>query len=230
MVALLVLGGCAGAAPPDPAATEAAVSRAVAATATALAPLSPASPTLAPARTATAPPPTATLAPRPSPTPIAATAVGSPTTGTPAAPAGTMPAAGGTPGVRLTVDEAAYIRSVSQVIREFNRSFDRFVELVNDPRPEDASWRLSLSAELALWASGSDMSRNVRSPQSLAPVHGRVIAGLDLYQEAARQIVEALDRADQEQLTQGLGSARQARQSFNEAEMELQRLARERGL
>jgi hypothetical protein len=214
---LVILSACGGPAapPPDPTAVESVIQAAVAATATALAAERP---TVAPVASTASP----TTAPSASPTSAPPTAEAT------TAPA-TRPPVVGTPN-RLTSDEAAYVRSVIQVIREFNRSFDRFSELLNQPNPEDASWRLALNAELTLWGSSATLARNVQAPASFASVHQRVLTGLGLYEQASNQITQAFESGNNELMNQGLQSAVQARQSFAEAEGELTRIARERNL
>jgi hypothetical protein len=170
-------------------ATEAAVQTAVAATATALA-----------LRQGTATP----------------TRVANPVaTGTPAVVA---PVASGTPGARVTPEEAAYVNGVAQVIQEFNRSYMRFGQLLTQPDPENESWQQAFTAELRLWANGADLARNVRSPETLLPVHQRVMEGLDLYQQAALQLTNALQTGDEAGFNQGITSVHQARQAFAQAE------------
>jgi hypothetical protein len=116
------------------------------------------------------------------------------------------------------------------LIQEYNRSFDHFRTLVDEPRPQDPSWRLELESELTLWADGADAARSGQAPPAFQPVHERVINGLLLYGQAARQITQAMEAGDNELARQGLESVTQARQSFAEAEDELTRIARERGL
>lgn len=213
---LVVLSACSllPTAAPDPAATEAAIQRAVASTATALAA---SLPTPRPATvTPTVPRATVTPAPVRQPSPAGLVA---PATGT---PAGTR-----TP---LTSEEAAYLRSLRLFLREFDQSFNRFAQLVSDPRPEDASWRLALSAELRLWAEGAEAARGVRPPASMVPIHQQVMTGLDLYRQASQQITEALQAGDEDGIRQGLEKVRQARRAFFEAERAIERLAQERGL
>ncbi|MCC6628260.1 MAG: hypothetical protein IT340_12775 [Chloroflexi bacterium] len=227
LVGSVLLSGCLalprGAA--DPAATEAAIEAAVAATGTAIAATAPTPPPLV-AAPVTQPP--ATLAPSPRPLVTAATPAASPTV-TGAAPVTPSPAVTRVT-QPLTSDEAAYLRSVVPFIRQFNQSFDRFVELVGDPKPEDASWRLSLGAELQLWADGAEAARGVRPPETMLPIHRQVIAGLDSYRDASRQITEALQQGNSEQVRQGLDSVQKARRAFNEASLEIERLAQARGL
>jgi hypothetical protein len=222
---LVVLSACSllPAAAPDPAATEAAIQRAVAGTATALAASLPAaSPVTATRPAPTAMPPAAPARP-PSPAALVVPATGAPA-GTPATPR--------PPGTRppLTSEEAAYLRSLRLFLREFNQSFERFAELVSDPRPEDATWRMALSAELRLWADGAEAARGVRPPESMAPLHRQVMTGLELYRQASQQITQALQAGDEAGVRRGLEMVRQARRAFFEAERELERLAQERGL
>jgi hypothetical protein len=221
----VVLSACSllPAATPDPAATEAAIQSAVAGTATALAASLPAA---SPA-TAAQPAPTATPSAVPTRPPSPAVLV-VPATGT---PAGT-PATPRPPGTRtpLTSEEAAYLRSLRPFLREFNQSFDRFAELVSDPRPEDATWRVALSAELRLWADGAEAARGVRPPESMASIHRQVVTGLELYRQASQQITQALQAGDEDGVRRGLEMVRQARRAFFDAERELERLAQERGL
>jgi hypothetical protein len=227
LIGSLLLGGCLvmprGAA--DPVATEAAIEAAVAATGTALAGTVPTSLPVT-AEAAVLPSATSAVSTRPpttSPTaPPALVATGT-------APATPRPAVTRT-AQPLTSDEAAYLRSVVPFIRQFNQSFDRFVELVGDPQPEDASWRLSLGAELQLWADGAEAARGVRPPPSMMPVHQQVLTGLDSYRDASRLITEALQQGNSDQVRQGLDSVQKARQAFNEASREIERLAQERGL
>jgi hypothetical protein len=227
LVALLGACAVAPAGAPDPAATEAAIQAAVAATATALTtsqPEAPAAPTTAPAPAAA---PTAAPAPAASPTPaaIAATKPAAPTVApTPATP---RPAVTRTP---LTSDEAAYLRSLRPLMQEFDQSFNRFAALWSEPNPEDASWRLGLSAELQLWADAAEAARNVRPPASMQPVHQKVVSGLELYGQAAKKITDSIQATDEAGLREGLETVRQARMAFLEANREIDRIAQERGL
>jgi hypothetical protein len=75
---------------------------------------------------------------------------------------------------------------------------------------------------------GAEAARGVRAPAALTSVHRRVMAGLDLYQLAASRIVEALESGDREQVERGFETVIQARQSFADAQRELERFMRER--
>ena len=154
-------------------------------------------------------------------------ATGTPATGTPAA---ARTPVSGTPGPRLTQEEAAYVRGLLPIMAEFNRSYDRFRALVEQPNVEDASWRLALNAELQLWADGAAAARGVQSPPAFSEVHRRIISGLELYGQASRQISQALEAGDNDLIRQGLESVGQARRAFADAQTELDRIARERGL
>jgi hypothetical protein len=228
-----LLAGCAFSAPAeDPATAEAALQAAVAATTTAIATRqaraavsSPASTPGATPASAESPPAAATAAPA-TPAPVGATA--SPAT-TPVVASARTPTAG-TPGPRLSAEEAAYVRSVIELMQEFNRSYDRFRSLVEAPRMTDASWRLELEAELTLWTNGAEAARSGQAPPAFQTAHERIVNGLLLYGQAARQIREAMDAGGNELARQGLESVTQARRSFAEAETELNRIARERGL
>ncbi len=145
-------------------------------------------------------------------------------------PAAARTPVSGTPGPVLTPEEAAYVRGLLPIIAEFNRSYDRFRALVEQPNVEDASWRLALSDELRLWAEGAAAARGVQSPPAYSEVHRRVMNGLELYGQASQQITQALEAGDNELIRQGLENVSQARRAFAEAETELDRIARERGL
>jgi hypothetical protein len=228
---LVVLSACSllPAAAPDPAATEAAIQSAVAGTATALAASLPAASPATAAQPAPTAMPSATPARPPSPAALVVPATATPA-GTPSA--ASPPASPRPPGTRmpLTSEEAAYLRSLRPFLREFNQSFERFAELVSDPQPEDATWRVALSAELRLWADGAEAARGVRPPESMAPVHRQVVTGLELYRQASQQITQALQAGDEDGVRRGLEMVRQARRAFFDAERELERLAQERGL
>lgn len=234
--ALLLLTACAGpAGPPDPATAEAALQEAVAATTTAVAarrPASTAAPTSAPV------PATPSLRVTSAPATVRPAAPSSPTATSPLAtarttttPAAARPLPSGTPGTGLTLEEATYTRGLLRVIEEYDRSFDRFRQLVEQAKPEDDAWRLGLRAELTFWANGAAAAREIQqSPPAFREVHRRVISGLELYGKAAREIAQAMETGDNDLLGQGMESVGQARRAFVEAQGELSRLARERGL
>lgn len=254
LLLLGLLGGCASVPTPEPAQREEAIRTAVAATAAAFGAVPANAPTTvvvaAPTAT-TAPVATATLvgstntgaAATPPAKPVSGTPIG--TTGPASTPIATKPApvAGsgtGTPvaaataptrstqTARLTPEEAQYIAFSEQTIREFNGSFGRFRALIENSRTEDAAWRQSLEAELTLWARGADASQVIRAPEAFLPAHRRLMGGLDLYQLAAVRIVEGLSSSDETRLRRGLETVIEARVSFEDAERELVRIARER--
>jgi hypothetical protein len=96
--------------------------------------------------------------------------------------------------------------------------------LLQQARPEDTSWQRALAAELSLWANGADMARSVQAPPTMQAFHQRILASLDLFQQASAQLVSALQAGDQATMQQGLTTAQRAHEAMSAVGAELSRM------
>lgn len=152
-------------------------------------------PTFTTEPTSTPVPPTMTPIPATS-TPNPPTATPLPPTATPVPPTATPEPPTATPIPTLTSDEQAYVDKVVETSDYLSDSFERFTELVQDPKLLDADWNEDMTSQLIAWMNAYNDFNLTEPPEKFSEFHEVWLDGLKHYRDAAVMINDGMSRLD----------------------------------
>lgn len=174
---------------PAPGATVAAVARAA---------------TVAPASTATRLPATATRAPAATTAPTVAP--------TPIPPSPTAPT---TKASQYSAEEEVYAKTIRSQSELMSQSMTRFGQLLQNPKFLDDRWRLDVALVLATWRAILKDAKTMPVPVRFHGMHGTYVQALEHYDQAANEIVYALDNPTAKDAASRMTGARDKIQEGN---------------
>lgn len=86
-----------------------------------------------------------------------------------------------------------YLAAISRQTDELSQSMDRWLQLAENPRPDDKSWQIQVATEFAVWKAEYGDAQKFTPPSRLAKLNTRYLASLSLLNLAADDYMRGLD-------------------------------------
>lgn len=125
-------------------------------------------------------------------------------------------------GTATASNDTSYLVKILTEMVQLKTSRDTFSSLLNNPQPNDANWKSQLDGVFSTWKQLYQDAQGLTPPADLQAFHQKYLQMLQLYNQAADDITNALANQDSSLLDKAQGEINQAADLYNQIVDELQ--------
>ena len=122
-----------------------------------------------------------------------------------------------TPTAAISAAELQYRATLVTETSTMATSLGSFSQLMANPRLGNATWTVSVAAQLAIWRAIYAEAQKLAPPPALKAVHEQYLSGLALYNAASFDIAQGMDQLDASLLTKALAEINAGNRSITAA-------------